>query len=125
VLLLRRTVARDMPDAAMSARLRTRTTAEWRRLEQQSRLQVQRKLPAKSNWWDSFRLQSIFGRQRRLALSLAVVMLVVVVGIVVLAPGLDAPLTGTAGTLDNSAPLFILLGIVVVGGLIWFFRSKR
>jgi hypothetical protein len=97
------------PSSAVSARVRTRLLKEWKQQQAaQSKFQT---------------FKAFFRPLPRFAMagSLAALLLL---SIVTFAVPAGTPLTGAAIKLQAWTPLFVFLGLILVGFLIWFDRRK-
>lgn len=96
------------PDSAVSARVRTRLLKEWRQQAAQSKLQV---------------FKGFFRPLPRFALASGLAALLLL-SIVIFAIPAGTPLIGAAVKLQAWTPVFVFLGLILVGLLIWFDRRK-
>lgn len=120
---LHRTMESVQPDRAMAERIRDNLVAEWRESNLGERA---------TSFWKRW-LEGDFGPShapiggRRPGYALAMGAAIVLLGLLVsvLAPESDVQITGTAGVPGNIVWLILLLGVLVLGGVWWFTRSRR
>lgn len=125
VLRLKRAGETGQPSPAFAARLRAVLSQEWLRSGAKSQ-------PARSAQAGFLRrvLQQIeqyfrHTQPRILALQFAAVMVVLLlVGLLITAPGSGAPLTGASGLDAAVWPVILFLGVLAVILVVWLARSK-
>jgi hypothetical protein len=125
VIALRRLLPSNEPDPETANRIQAHLNAEWQRSKMHFyRVRPQKQEPIRHPlaWLKQFLTQN---RERRYALSFALLAVILVVVVWLLAPGLDVDLTATAGGGTNLLPFILILVILAIAALVVFFRSRR
>jgi len=125
VIALKRLLPSNEPDPETARRIHTHLKEEWQR----SKAQAQRTHPwrQKAARYPLHWLKRLphLSRERKFALSFVLLAVILVAVVWLLAPGLDANLTATAGGQTNLLPLILILVILGIAALFALFRSRR
>jgi hypothetical protein len=122
VYRLQQTFGRQQPDPVMAQRILSRLIVEWRALQQQKRGSIWQRLlqaPLIARGW-----RSGHGRRQLTATALALSLIVVVaISLLFVSPEPGA----LPGTVPAQQPfsLLMLVPVLLGGGVIWWFLSRR
>ena len=125
VVALKRLLPANEPDQETANRIHAQLNAEWQHSQTQAHQERRQKQDPGRN--PLTRLYQFFNlnRERKFALSFALLAVIVVIAVWLFAPGIDANLTATAGGGTNLLPFILILVILGVAVLFIFFRSRR
>jgi sterol desaturase/sphingolipid hydroxylase (fatty acid hydroxylase superfamily) len=123
VLLLKRALVDQQPERAVAERIRARLVFEWNAAHAQAHRDARQEQSWPGRMLRGWRRQ-MTSRPRAFALSYVAVSLLMLLVVLILAPSIEAVVTGTAGG-SGWAPFlmaFIVMMIFVVIWLVWFRR---
>jgi len=124
VTSLKQALVERPADPVIAERVQARLASEWKA---SGHVQPRQALHARRSWISRLasRIERSSTRPRLYAFRYAVVVILILVGVLILSPSLDASLTGMAGGMGGWIPL-LLVGIVAIAAiLVWFFTRHR
>ena len=125
VMLLKRALVDELPDVAMSARIRGNLAAEWEAQKTQDKIRLSN---TTGNWYKKLQkqlnLRSLFA-PRTFAFGFAAVALVVLVVVFLINPDIGTEVVGSAIGPAGWLPAAIVLISAGILGLFMYLRSRR